>query len=86
MMDRLKTVKVTLEAMMDRAERPLYNELDTGFRHSPLTIQEQLTRFKQFSDEVRVDCLRSLKFILQGPINLNGIMIEVFDFHNALFR
>ena len=64
-MDRLKTVKVTLEAMRNRAEQPLYNELDS-FRHSPLTIPEQLIRYWQFSNEVKADCealLRELAII-----------------------
>lgn len=40
--------KMLAEMIVEIARRPLYNDLDVGFRHSPLTNKEKLERY-QFS-------------------------------------
>jgi hypothetical protein len=59
----LERIKDTIEMMRERAKNPLYNSLETGFRHSPLTTSEQLQRYRKFSEEVKADCEAILKEI-----------------------
>ena len=39
------TFRATLEDIIAQSERPLINELETGFRHSPLTQKEREQRY-----------------------------------------
>ena len=39
------TISHILEMIDDLASRPLYDSLEVGFRHSPLTTQEKLDRY-----------------------------------------
>lgn len=59
----IERIKQTLELIISRAENPLYNPLETGFRHSPLSVQETIKRYKEFSEEVFVDCNAILRDI-----------------------
>jgi hypothetical protein len=63
----LQKIKLTLEMMMSSAENPLYNPLETGFRHRPLSYPEQVRRYKMFSEEVYADCQAILKE-LEKPV------------------
>lgn len=40
----------TLEFMLDMSKNPLYNSLEVGFRHSPLTLKEQNERYQDVID------------------------------------
>lgn len=57
----IESIKATLEIMRERAKNPLYNPLETGFRHSKLSIPETIGRYKEFCQEVDVDCEAILK-------------------------
>lgn len=47
-------IKATLEMLVTRAEAPLRNDLEVGFRHTPFSKDEQLQRFSEFAREVKV--------------------------------
>lgn len=62
----LERIKITLDMMAERAKSPLSNPLEVGFRHSPLSNAEMLKRYKEFSEEILVDCETILKEICNG--------------------
>ncbi len=49
-------LKINLEYMRDLAERPLYNHLEAGFRHHPLSVKEQFERYKDCTDQIFQIC------------------------------
>lgn len=42
----------TVDYLLERANNPLYNPLEAGFRHSPLSLKEKLERYEDFVMEV----------------------------------
>ena len=42
----IETIKHYIEISVDITSKPLYNGLEVGFRHSPLTDKEKLERYK----------------------------------------
>jgi len=51
-----------LEVVGDELDQPLHRSLEVGFRHSPLSTKEQLTRFAEIcsvaTEEVRCVCIQ----------------------------
>ena len=43
----IETIKHYIEISVDITSKPLYNSLEVGFRHSPLTDKEKLKRYKE---------------------------------------
>lgn len=64
---------VNLEFWASCLENPTYNSLEVGFRHSPLSNDEIIQRYKQECDFV-VDSIRKVIEIIQkeGIENGNG--------------
>ena len=64
---------VNLECWAEYLENPTYNSLEVGFRHSPLSKDEIILRYKQECDFV-VDSIRKVIEIIQkeGIENGNG--------------
>ena len=44
--------RVTLEYIRDLTDRPLINPIETGFRHTQLSVKEQLDRYNECCEEV----------------------------------
>lgn len=44
-------VLADLKYLIDRMEQPTYNQLEQGFRHSPLSHKEALERYKSACSE-----------------------------------
>lgn len=42
-----------LEYTLDIIENPLYNSLEVGFRHNPLTKDEKLSRYEDACSQVK---------------------------------
>lgn len=42
----IETIKHYVEISVDITSKPLYNGLEVGFRHHPLTDKEKLERYK----------------------------------------
>lgn len=60
---------VNLEFWADCLENPTYNSLETGFRHTPLTKDEIIDRYKQECDMTRYAILRVIEMIKEDGIN-----------------
>lgn len=58
---RVKQAIVELEAVKDYAEQPLYNHLEVGFRHNPLTNAETLERYKYACEVLAVGINAALR-------------------------
>ena len=69
MSEDLEKVIIQLEDALHYAEYPLRNDLEVGFRHSPLSDKEQLQRYQQACEFIAQD----LKYALEL---LNDIWIE----------
>lgn len=52
-----------LEMIYEISERPLHNSLEVGFRHSPLTIKEQLDRYADSCSIINEYALHMIKSI-----------------------
>ena len=46
----LQELKLEIEFARDSIENPLYNQLEVGFRHSPLTKDEMIERYRTECD------------------------------------
>lgn len=46
-MNNIKLIKDYIEMSIDITSKPLYNSLEVGFRHSPLTDKEKLVRYQE---------------------------------------
>lgn len=42
----------TLEMILDMAQNPLYNSLEVGFRHSPLSLPEKIQRYQDVMEYI----------------------------------
>lgn len=57
----IESIKIFLQDLIERAGRPMFNPLEVGFRHSGLSTSESLNRYKDFCEEVKLDCEAFLK-------------------------
>jgi len=55
----------SLENIRDILEKPLYDELESGFRHSPLTNAQKISRYQMACE----DCLIQIQWILDTLTN-----------------
>jgi hypothetical protein len=62
---------VNLESWAEYLENPIYNSLEVGFRHSPLSKDEIIQRYKQECD-FAVDSIRKVIEIIQNEGIENG--------------
>lgn len=56
--DKIKQLMIELENIIDLTNNPLYNSLEVGFRHSPLSLKEQVDRLKDVCAHVNI-CARA---------------------------
>lgn len=54
-MNAINQAIVQVESALSFAEKPLYDELEVGFRHSPLPLKEALGRYKQACEFITQD-------------------------------
>jgi hypothetical protein len=59
---------VNLEFWADCLENPTYNSLETGFRHTPLTKDEIIQRYKDECNMTRHAILRVIEMIKKDGI------------------
>jgi hypothetical protein len=59
---------VNLEFWASCLENPTYNSLEVGFRHSPLTKDEIINRYKQVCDMSRHAILQVMEIINEEGI------------------
>ena len=62
---------VNLECWAEYLENPTYNSLEVGFRHSPLSKDEIIQRYKEECDSV-IDSIRKVIEIIQNEGIENG--------------
>jgi hypothetical protein len=62
---------VNLECWAEYLENPTYNSLEVGFRHSPLSKDEIIQRYKQECD-FTVNSIRKVIEIIQNEGIQNG--------------
>jgi hypothetical protein len=62
------TARTYIELALEYAERPLYNPLETGFRHRPLTVKERLERYESACAFIAQDLRSALAEIDEGNI------------------
>lgn len=49
----VEKMEILLNIAIDIISRPLYNHLEVGFRHHPLTDKEKIERYQQSCDEAK---------------------------------
>jgi hypothetical protein len=54
----IEQLLIELENIIDLTDNPLYNSLEVGFRHSPLSPKEQIDRLKDVCAHVNI-CARA---------------------------
>lgn len=59
---------VNLEFWADCLENPTYNSLEVGFRHSPLSKDEIIQRYKDECNMTRIAILRVMEMIEKDGI------------------
>ena len=70
---RLSDLVVNLECWAEYLENPTYNSLEVGFRHSPLSKDEIIQRYKDECHMTRHAILKVIEIIQnEGIENGNG--------------
>jgi hypothetical protein len=59
---------INLEFWADCLENPTYNSLEAGFRHTPLTKDEIIQRYREECDMTRTAILRVIAMINEDGI------------------
>jgi len=57
-----------LELIEEISRAPLYNSLEVGFRHSPLTTKEQLERYADACHVINTYAVHMIQTIRDGKI------------------
>lgn len=70
--EALRNVSVHLELAQDIAALPLYNELEVGFRHSPLSPKETMQRYAESFEVVSQDIKFALEYLAKATAALGA--------------
>lgn len=65
---KLDDLLVNLEYWANCLENPTYNSLETGFRHTPLSKDEIINRYKQECHATRHAILRVIEIVQEEGI------------------
>ena len=57
----IRRLRCVMETCFEMADRPLYNGLEVGFRHHPLSVREQIQRYAETCQFIAHDLRTALK-------------------------